>query len=56
MKAEIVAVIGIDSYRICRNCNAKVSTVNEVMGECNKCNAKVKLSRREGKNVGHTGR
>ena len=35
VKADIVAVIGIDSYKSCRNCNAKVSTVNEFMGECN---------------------
>ena len=51
VKGEIVAVIGIDSYRSCRNCNAKVSTVNEFMGECNKCNAKIKLSRCGEKNV-----
>ena len=51
VKAEIVAIIGIESYRSCRNCNAKVSTVNKFMGECNKCNAKIKLSRCGEKNV-----
>ena len=51
VKADIVAVIRIDNYRSCRNCNTKVSTVNEFMGECNKCDAKIKLSRCGGKNV-----
>ena len=46
-----MGVIGIDTYRSCWNCNAKVSTVNEFMGECNKCNAKIKLSRCGEKNV-----
>ena len=35
VEAEIVAVIGADNYRSCRNCNAKVSVFNEFMGERN---------------------
>ena len=33
VEAEIVAMIGVDNYRSCRNCNAKVSVFNEFMGE-----------------------
>ena len=44
VKAEIVAVIGVDNYRSFRNCNAKVSVINVFMGECNKCRARMKCT------------
>ena len=46
-----MAVIGVDNYRSCRNCNSKVSVINEFMGECNKYDAKIKLSKCPEKNV-----
>lgn len=38
MKAEIVQVVGIDSYNSCRNCSGKITeTSNPEIGECTKC-------------------
>ena len=50
MKAEIIAVIKIDSYSSCRNCNGKVVQV-QGMGECSKCGTKMKKGKCKNKNV-----
>jgi len=42
VKGEIVLVIGVGVYKSCRNCNAKVS---KYMGECSKCNPKMKINK-----------
>ena len=33
-----------------RNCNEKVSVINQLMGECSKCSAKIKFSKCAEKN------
>ena len=48
VKAEVIAVTGMDSYR---NCNAKFSIIYKFYGQYNKCNAKVKLLKCREKNV-----
>ena len=45
VKGEIVAVVSIDIYKGCRNCNAKMVDVNGPVGVCSKCNTKMKLAR-----------
>ena len=44
-EGEIIAILGIDEYISCVNCRGKVKGRDEVIGECIKCKAKVKLSR-----------
>ena len=44
-EGEIVAVLGVDEYPNCVSCKGKINGVSDVMGECTKCRAKVKLSR-----------
>ena len=46
-----VAVVSIDMYKGCRNCNAKVANTGTVMGVCAKCNTKIKLGRCANLNV-----
>ena len=43
--AEIVAVSKCESYLTCRVCRAKVLHLSGTVGECTKCEAKVKLSK-----------
>ena len=50
MKAEIIAVIKIEAYASCRNCNGKVIQVGGI-GECSKCSAKMKIGKWKNKNV-----
>ena len=45
VKAEIVAIIVIDVYNGCRNCNAKVIGAHGAMDVCSKCNTKMKMAR-----------
>jgi len=46
VKADIVAVTSLDVCKGCRNCNAKVvDSSGSTVGECNKCNAKMKLAK-----------
>lgn len=44
-KAEIVAVISVEMYSSCRNCNAKVLEVSKGIAVCSKCNSKMKLDK-----------
>ena len=43
IKAEIVTVVTIDTYKSCRNCNTKIPDSNTALAVCHKCNAKMKL-------------
>lgn len=45
VKGEIVNVEKCDTYESCRTCRAKVIAINETIGKCSKCEAKVKLSK-----------
>ena len=45
VKGDIVAVVSLDLYKGCRNCNAKVANTSTVFGVCTKCNTKMKLTR-----------
>ena len=46
MKGEVVALVSMDEYKSCRNCNAKVVEGGKfAMGECSKCNTKMKMSK-----------
>jgi len=52
MKAEVVQVISIDSYNSCRNCNGKITTTsNPGIGECTKCNSKLKISKSKSESI-----
>lgn len=37
-KGEIVAVIEVDECAACLSCGEKVTTINDVAGQCGKCN------------------
>ena len=52
VKAEIVAVLSCESYCSCKNCDGKVTQINEIVGKCGKCNAKLKISKCKDKRVG----
>lgn len=45
LEGEIVGVLSTDQYLSCLNCKAKINPINEHIGECGKCNFKVKLSK-----------
>ena len=45
VKAEVVLVNRYETYSSCRGCKGKVVKLNEVLGECTKCCAMVKLSK-----------
>ena len=45
VKGEIVHVEKCDTYDSCRTCRAKVIAINETIGKCSKCEAKVKMSK-----------
>lgn len=45
VKGDIVGIMNIEAYDSCRVCKAKVTAVNDMMGECSKCAIKMKLSR-----------
>jgi len=51
VRAEVASVISIDSYVSCRNCLGKVLETKNGVGECGKCNAKVKLAKCKNRNV-----
>ena len=44
IQAEIVTILKVETYIGCRNCNNKVTQVGAI-GECTKCNAKMKISK-----------
>ena len=52
VKAEIVAVLSCESYCSCKNCDGKVTQINEIVEKCGKCNAKLKISKCKDKRVG----
>lgn len=45
VEGEITAIISVDDYPTCVSCKGKVKSVTDVIGECMRCNAKVKISR-----------
>ena len=45
VQAEIVAVTNVDSYTNCRSCYGKVTETKKGVGECTKCNSKIKVSK-----------
>ena len=45
VNGEIIAVHRVDEYSSCLTCKGKVTSINAVIGECNKCGSKVKMSR-----------
>ena len=51
VQAEIVAVLKVETYIGCRNCNSKVTQVGAI-GECTKCSAKMKITKCKSKHVG----
>jgi len=51
IKAEVVSVIGIDSYISCRNYLGKVTETSKGVGEYGKCKPKVKLAKCKSRNV-----
>ena len=52
LKADIVAVMSIESYISCRVCDGKVIQINEMVGKCGKCNTKIKMAKCGSKSVG----
>ena len=42
---EVVAVLYSEQYKSCISCKSKVSTDNEVLGRCSKCDSTMKLSK-----------
>ena len=52
LKAEIIAVMGIESYISCRMCDGKVVEINEMLGKCGKCNTKIKMTKCGKKSIG----
>ena len=50
--AEIVEVASIESYNSCRSCSGKVTeTKNPGVGECTKCNSKIKMSKSKSQSI-----
>ena len=45
MEGEIIGVVSFEQYISCIGCKGKVTEETNMMGECNKCKMKVKLSR-----------
>ena len=45
IEGEITAVLNVNQYSSCINCKAKVNNINEVIGECTKCGATLKMSK-----------
>ena len=43
VKAEVVAVISMEMYASCVNCHGKVLEASREVGQCSKCNTKVKM-------------
>ena len=41
---SIVAVVSTDTYTSCINCKGKVNTLTSIIGQCNRCKTKMKLS------------
>lgn len=50
MKADVIAVIKIESYPSCQNCNGMVVEVRGI-GKCSKCGTKIKMEKSKNKNV-----
>ena len=44
-KGEIIVVTGLDTYKGCVNCGAKVLEMNGILADCSKCGTKMKISR-----------
>ena len=42
---EIISVIFVDQYACCVACKAKVEAIDDVVGQCKKCSAMIRLSR-----------
>ena len=51
IQAEIVAVLRVETYIGCRNCNSKVTQVGTI-GECTKCCARMKITKCKNRRVG----
>ena len=51
INAELVAVLNTETYISCRNCNGKVIELNNGVGECSKCNCKMKMKKCKDKSV-----
>ena len=47
IEGEITAVLNVTKYSSCFNCKAKVNNISEVIGQCSKCDAIVKMSKCE---------
>ena len=47
----MVAVLNIETYISCRNCNGKVTEINNRAGVCSKCNCKMKMKKCKDKSV-----
>lgn len=44
LEGEIIGVVSFEQYISCIGCKGKVTEETNMMGECNKCKMKVKLS------------
>lgn len=42
MNGSIIGVVSIDSYSSCVNCKGKVEWISGIMGQCTRCNIKLK--------------
>lgn len=51
INAEVVAVLNVETYISCRICNGKVTEVHNGVGECSKCNSKMKMKKCKDKSV-----
>lgn len=51
LTGEIVAIMSIESYAGCRNCNSKILEIGRSVAECKKCSAKMKVSKCVQKNI-----
>ena len=45
INAEVLTVLSIETYISCKNRKAKVTEVNNGVGECSKCNSKMKMKK-----------
>lgn len=51
ISGEIIAVLSAEEYSSCISCKTKVRPLNEVIGECPKCQTKMKLNRCNSSNI-----
>lgn len=43
VKGDVVAVVSMETYASCVNCHAKATEASRGLGQCSKCNTKVKM-------------